>query len=799
MNVHTIFMLVGAIASGKSTLATKMQQALSQNHTCEVISSDGIRRMLLDDYTIPNNHASMDSVSGQAFRIFDALLESYISYPVNRDFIILDTTGMGEAFRNEVLKKAEKHQYNVELVVLDVDYKELKSNADARDERMYQVMQSKKRLRQEVLPNLNRKAYSKVHILKSLEKLDAFPATLLTPKTNWPQIEFGEDEKVAVISDVHECMEEMYEMMDRLLAEGVKGIFFVGDMIDKGEDTPGLMKFMGELASNGGFYKEVPLYMARGNHERYVYKALKGEIEKNEELENSYFTSLAYLRANQDQADLFMKIYEEGMNDYMIIKRGHQRAVVVTHAPCLNKHIAKMDAGSLKAMNNFYFKSRVEEDMLNELKFIEEEMEFNHPFHVFGHVAHTSPRPVRKKNKIFLDTGCVHGGTLSAVVFNKHYVDFLTVDSKERNAKGGRINLNKEQSALEKVASKEVRLSDDEEKILKRILKGGARYISGTMVPAPSSGTDIESLEEGLKIFAEFNDSVILQPKYMGSRAQAYLHTDRSSNFATSRNGFRINVPGIEVALGELQDRLEARGVICSNIVLDCELLPWAGLGSKLIDGSFRQYEECLKHAWNNLRNDEEFKKFGVFTEEDLDRKVENAELFSRQVELYGQSGPLLFKPFNILEMGGVNMTTDGDNFENFAMISDDDSLIIEFSEEGWLEKARKFFIKKTYSQGYEGVVVKPRYTTAGRLPYMKIRNKEYLRIVYGFDYDAPGTLEKLCRQKNIKGKSRLAIKEFELGSALMDIGYDDPTLRRKIVAEMMGCMSQEKSLDPRL
>src|SRR5262249_36388504 len=69
---------------------------------------------------------------------------------------------------------------------------------------------------------------------------------------------------------------------------------------------------------------------------------------------------------------------------------------------------------------------------------------------------------------------------------------------------------------------------------------------------------------------------------------------------------------------------------------------------------------------------------------------------------------------------------------------------------------------------GGEGMVVKPRAFVArgtkGLLqPALKVRGREYLRIIYGPEYDAPENLVRL-RQRSLGGKRKLAIREFALG-----------------------------------
>ena len=80
-------------------------------------------------------------------------------------------------------------------------------------------------------------------------------------------------------------------------------------------------------------------------------------------------------------------------------------------------------------------------------------------------------------------------------------------------------------------------------------------------------------------------------------------------------------------------------------------------------------------------------------------------------------------------------------------------------------------------------MVVKPRAFVArdarGLIqPALKVRGREYLRIVYGPEYDAPEHLERL-RVRSLGGKRNLALREFTLGhEALLRFVAREP-LRR--------------------
>jgi protein phosphatase len=74
---------------------------------------------------------------------------------------------------------------------------------------------------------------------------------------------------------------------------------------------------------------------------------------------------------------------------------------------------------------------------------------------------------------------------------------------------------------------------------------------------------------------------------------------------------------------------------------------------------------------------------------------------------------------------------------------------------------------------GGEGMVVKPHaFAVRGAKglvqPGVKCRGREYLRIIYGPEYDAPGQLDRL-RSRSLGRKRSLAVREFALGAEALE------------------------------
>ncbi|HTT87910.1 MAG TPA: hypothetical protein VMF65_00030 [Acidimicrobiales bacterium] len=118
------------------------------------------------------------------------------------------------------------------------------------------------------------------------------------------------------------------------------------------------------------------------------------------------------------------------------------------------------------------------------------------------------------------------------------------------------------------------------------------------------------------------------------------------------------------------------------------------------------------------------------------------------------------------------------------------------------MEAATRWWEELTRAGG-EGMVVKPANNFArGRhglvQPGLKVRGREYLRIIYGPDYTEPVNLERL-RQRNLGRKRSLAIREYALGlEALERLARGEP-LWRVHQAVFAVLALEPEPVDPRL
>jgi len=415
---------------------------------------------------------------------------------------------------------------------------------------------------------------------------------------------------------------------------------------------------------------------------------------------------------------------------------------------------------------------------------------------VFGHVAHDEGKPMFQNNKVWLDTGCVHGNKLSAVIFEGDRVRTVSVKSSKLERDPNMFTF-KRAFTIEDLLRSEIRLDEDEEQTVRRVTKGGAKFISGTMSPAPSvpEENNIESLTKGLEYFASMGcRSLVLQPKFMGSRCQVYLYKNRPDEcFATSRNGFKIRYAPIQEYVKTLLPVYEPFVHFNDELILDGELLPWAALGKGLIDKDFGYYAVSINHEIGAMIVDPVLPTLEN-VQYDPRKKYNHLFQFWNQLDRFGADGPLKYEAFSILSADGKCRMRDS-QFDAFNTVNDHHGqcIMIDPTSEDGRQNAAEHFKTLTFDQGFEGIVLKPDVFMPDVLPYMKVRNTEYLRLIYGYDY--PDRLDRLCAQKNVHKKAKVALKEFQMGMAMLEM----PEHREKLISAFFGQIKIEKELDPRL
>lgn len=203
--------------------------------------------------------------------------------------------------------------------------------------------------------------------------------------------------KVFAIGDIHGCYRELCELLDKLPLDKDSTLVFLGDYVDRGPNSKGVIDKILEIKSR---YNTVALM---GNHESMMIDFFKDPSS----------ASAAFFILNGGSSTLAS--YTNGSNEYHI----PDSHMIFLHNLQLHYETEKfffVHAGvpemSLKEM-------RDNEHMLDFIwirkKFLESHFQWEKTI-VHGH-SPVSQVEI-KDNRIGLDTGCVYNGSLSAMEVN---------------------------------------------------------------------------------------------------------------------------------------------------------------------------------------------------------------------------------------------------------------------------------------------------------------------------------------------------------------------------------------------
>lgn len=279
-----------------------------------------------------------------------------------------------------------------------------------------------------------------------------------------------------------------------------------------------------------------------------------------------------------------------------------------------------------------------------------------------------------------------------------------------------------------------------------------------------------------------------------------------------------------EQLLAELQTACTDAGLFdeldTSWLLFDTELLPWSVKAEQLLK---EQYASVGAAAAATLPVEraalEQARSRGLDVDDLLTRthqRLDDTSAYTATYRRYrwdtdGLDG-VRIAPFQLLASQGHTWETRehtwhlglAERLRNAcpARIQPTRSQVVDTSDPDSCAAGVAWWEEMTASGG-EGMVVKPVANLTvhrGRVvqPGLKVRGREYLRIIYGPGYLRPDSLDKL-RQRSLGRKRSLAQREYALGiEALHRLVADDPLWR--VHEAVFGVLALESEpVDPRL
>jgi hypothetical protein len=372
---------------------------------------------------------------------------------------------------------------------------------------------------------------------------------------------------------------------------------------------------------------------------------------------------------------------------------------------------------------------------------------------------------------------------------------------------------------------------------------------SPTISPAPKSTerNEIESIYEGVRYFFERGvTEIVVQRKYMGSYCDIYLQKNIDETYFASRNGYlitQIDIDQAREACRDLHRRFDWTNL--QTVIIQSEMMPWSALGQTLIDNEFGGYLNVHQNHCNHLnesglyakiaevkqslpyreymeykaghtgkelkehfpahiiRQYESLTKFKVL---DLSDYRKYADIYAVQLGHFGQTGNIYFKPFNILKKvfdDGSELIVN-DNL-SYREVNDDECLNLPMGNEDEMNRSVDIvydWFTGLEAENEEGIVIKPRQAfTEGLPPAFKVRNHDYLVMIYGIDFRT--NYAHNFQKRKISRKLDCSVNDWMLNRELLKVKYadihkDNYVLKNLVFDRIMG-EQVESTLDIRL
>jgi protein phosphatase len=839
-----LVVLVGPSGAGKSTFAA------AHFAPSEVLSSDFCRLLVSDD---ENDQAA----TRDAFEVLDVIAGKRLA--AGR-LTVVDATNVQREARAPLVALAREHHVLPVAVVLDVPEKVCAERNAARPDRnlpAHAVRRQHTQLRRSI-KGLQREGFRRVFVLRGPDEV---AGARVERERRWTDRRH-EQGPFDFIGDVHGCADELVALLtrlgydvadDRSTASHPTGrtAFFVGDLVDRGPDSPGVLRLaMGMVRDGSGAC--VP-----GNHENKLVRALRS---RHVQLTHGLPETLEQLGREPEAFTAEVLAFIDGLVSHAVLDGGR---CVVAHAG-LPQRMQNRSSGAVRSFA-LYGDTTGETD------------EYGLPVRcpwaddyrgaatvVYGHTPVVEAEWVN--NTICIDTGCVFGGSLTALRYPEK--ELVSVPAARTYYEPTRpLGAVAPHRAAE--VERPAELLDATDVLGKRIVDTRLQprvtiaadraaaafevmsrfavdprwlvYLPPTM--APTATCDRPGLlEHPAEAFAAYRadrvGSVICEEKHMGSRAVAVVCRD--AEVAARR--FRIDDPVGGVVhtrtgrpfstdprwQGEVVGRLRhavTRAGLWEEldtdwIALDAELLPWSAKAGELLR---TQYAAVGAAGRQTTRRAAELlaaaSARGVDVAGLVGRTAERVAAVQAFTDAYGRYcwpvasvDDLRVAPFVVLATEG-RLRADGDHRWHLGMAdrlaAAGDGLVVPTRhvvvdlDDTASEAAAVAWWEELVDAGGEGVVVKPldSVVTGARglvQPGIKCRGPEYLRIVYGPEYRRPDNLGRL-RQRGLGKKRSLAQREFALGIEALERFVRGEPLHR-VHECVFGVLALESDpVDPRL
>ncbi|MEN9303506.1 MAG: hypothetical protein RL264_1935 [Bacteroidota bacterium] len=225
-----------------------------------------------------------------------------------------------------------------------------------------------------------------------------------------------------IIGDIHGCIQELELLLDKLNLKKEDKLYFIGDLIDKGPNSPAVVRKVFELSLT------FDLVLILGNHEEKFLRYLKNKTNNENALNDmsniAEFQQLSVLTADELAflKNAYLYFYIPNLEVTLVHGGFPENTVIKPQQSIRWSEIAKEDVKKnrlltmtrmLNEKGNFLGLN----ENLPEMYFWAEKYNARYGKVVFGHQPFIGEKIKQFPNAFGIDTGCVFGGALSALIF----------------------------------------------------------------------------------------------------------------------------------------------------------------------------------------------------------------------------------------------------------------------------------------------------------------------------------------------------------------------------------------------
>ena len=530
----------------------------------------------------------------------------------------------------------------VDAIVLDVPERVASERNAVRPDRQFgaHVVARQHRDLKKSLRGIRKEGFRRVHVLTGVDEVAAATITTERPWNDRRDLTGPFD----IVGDVHGCASELRTLLTELgweleydeagRAVGAshpagRTALFVGDLVDRGPDTPGVLRLvMGMVAAGTAL-------SVSGNHEAKLVRALKGA---NVRVSHGLAESLAQLGEESEEFRTDALAFMDGLISHFVLDDGR---LVVAHAGLKEAYHGR-SSGRVRSFALYGDTSGETDEYGLPVRYPWANDYRGQATVVYGHTP--VPEAEWVNNTICLDTGVVFGGKITGLRYPER--DIVSVPAEQQwyepvrplvaetpalRGSQARTSGQAQVLAIDDVAGErwlespyagKVKIPAENAAAALEVMSRFAVdprwlvHLPPTMSPATSTQREglLEHPDQAFDDYVAMGvTAVVCEEKHMGSRAVAVLARDEAAaerRFGVADGGTgtvytRTGRPFFDdpAVMADLVGRLRGAAAPLFDrletdwLVLDCELLPWSAKALGLIRGQYASVGAAARHA----------------------------------------------------------------------------------------------------------------------------------------------------------------------------------------------------------